>query len=173
MPRSERAPSPRAASSPVRRDQLEDFLYEEAALLDDWHLAGWLELFSEDAHYLVPSPDQPDADPDDTLFLIADDRIRLESRVEQLLGKTAWAENPRSRTRRMLSNVRIREDDGQRVRVTSNFVVHRMRGEFHDTYVGHYEHTLVRHGDSFRIQERRAILDLESLRDVGKVSFIL
>lgn len=162
-----------SAESRVTRAEVEEFLYEEAALLDEWRLEEWLQLLTEDAHYSVPSTDQPEAEPSDTLFLIADDAVRIRSRVEQLLGKTAWAENPRSRTRRMIGNVRIRGVEDGRIRVASNFVVHRMRNDRVDVYVGRYEHVLVRHNGQFRIQRRRAILDLESLSDVGKVSFIL
>jgi p-cumate 2,3-dioxygenase beta subunit len=157
----------------LTRAAVEDFLFEEAALLDEWRLDEWLALFSEDCTYSVPSTDAPDADPSDTLFLIADDASRLRSRVEQLLGKTTWSENPRARTRRLLANVRIRRTEGARAWVTANFAVHRYRTNQVATYVGRYEYVLERRSGGLRIQHRRAILDLESLRDVGKVSFIL
>jgi p-cumate 2,3-dioxygenase beta subunit len=157
----------------LSRAEIEDFLYEEAALLDEWRLAAWLALFTDDATYSVPSTDAPDADPSDTLFLIADDAASLRSRVEQLLGKTTWSENPHARTRRLLGNVRIRRTDGARAWVTANFVVYRMRSHQTATYIGRYEYVLERRQAGVRIQHRRAILDLESLRDVGKVSFIL
>jgi p-cumate 2,3-dioxygenase subunit beta len=160
------------ADAPTRAE-VEDFLYEEAALLDEWRLDAWLALFTEDATYSVPSTDAPDADPSDTLFLIADDYASLRSRVEQLMGKTTWSESPHSRTRRLLGNVRIRRSDGARTWVTANFAVYRMRTHQTATYVGRYEYVLERRGAGLRIQQRRAILDLESLRDVGKVSFIL
>jgi p-cumate 2,3-dioxygenase beta subunit len=165
------APALRAAD--LTRAEIEDFLFEEAALLDEWRLDEWLALFSDDCTYSVPSTDTPDAEPSDTLFLIADDAARLRSRVEQLLGKTTWSENPHARTRRLLGNVRIRRTEGARAWVTANFVVHRMRTHQVATYVGRYEYVLERCSDGLRIQHRRAILDLESLRDVGKVSFIL
>ena len=160
------------ADAPTRAE-IEDFLYEEAALLDEWRLDAWLALFTDDATYSVPSTDAPDADPSDTLFLIADDYASLRSRVEQLMGKTTWSESPHSRTRRLLGNVRIRRSDGARVWVTANFAVYRMRTDQTATYVGRYEYVLERRAAGLRIRERRAILDLESLRDVGKVSFIL
>jgi len=163
---------PQPASALSRAD-VEDFLFAEAALLDEWRLDEWLALFTEDATYSVPSTDAPESEPSDTLFLIADDAARLRSRVEQLLGKTTWSENPHARTRRLLANVRIRRTDGARLWVTSNFVVYRMRSNQTAAYVGRYEHVLERGERGLRIQSRRAILDLESLRDVGKVSFIL
>jgi p-cumate 2,3-dioxygenase beta subunit len=173
--RADAQPEPaRADAAPdFARADVEDFLYHEAALLDEWRLSEWLALFTEDATYSVPPTDAPGAEPDDTLFLIADDAARLRSRVEQLEGKTTWSENPLSRTRRMVANVRIRQVDGGRAWVTSNFVVYRMKTDRTQVYVGRYEHVLVRAGAGFRIQSRRAILDLETLRDVGRVSFIL
>jgi len=157
----------------ISREQIEDFLYDEAALLDEWRLDEWLELLTDDASYYVPSTDTPDGDHRTTLFLIADDAVRLRSRVKQLMGKSAHAETPRSRTRRLISNVRVREREGETIQVTANFVVYRMRYELMDTYVGRYEYTLVQRDGTLKIKERRAILDLEALRPHGKVSIIL
>jgi p-cumate 2,3-dioxygenase beta subunit len=157
----------------ITRQTIEDFLYEEAALLDEWRLEEWLELLTEDATYEVPSTDTPDGDPKTTLSLIADDITRIRSRVKQLLGKSAWAENPPSRTRRLISNVRIRGVEGESILVTANFVVYRMRFEHTDTYVGRYEYTLVQRDGRLKIRTRKAILDLEALRPHGKVSIIV
>ena len=157
----------------VTRQMIEDFLYEEAALLDEWRLREWLALLTEDARYEVPATDKPEGEAHTTLFLVADDITRIRSRVEQLLGKSAWAEHPRSRTRRLISNVRIRAVEGEAIFVTANFVVYRMRFEQMDTYVGRYEYTLVRRDGRLKIRERRAILDLDALRPHGKVSVIL
>ncbi len=157
----------------ITREQIEDFLYAEAALLDEWRLQEWLELLTEDVTYSVPATDVPEGDAKNTLFLVADDAIRVHSRVKQLLGKSAWAENPRSRTRRLISNVRIRKTNGETIRVTANFIVYRMRMDQVDTYVGRYEYTLVQRDGQLKIRERKAILDLEALRPQGKVSIIL
>ena len=58
----------RIAAPPVSRAEVEDFLYAEAALLDEWRLDEWLALFTEDGTYHVPSTDEPDGDPGSTLF---------------------------------------------------------------------------------------------------------
>ena len=79
------------------RQEVEDFLYREAALLDEWRLDEWLEMLTDDAIYQVPSTDAPEGDARNTLYIIADDALRIRSRVKQLLGKSAWAENPHSR----------------------------------------------------------------------------
>ena len=155
------------------RSEVEDLLYKEAALLDEWRLEEWQSLLTEDAVYEIPPTDVPEGDSRNTLFIIADDAVRIKSRVKQLLGKTAWAENPHSRTRRMIANVRILGADGDNILVTANFAVYRMRYESVDTYVGHYNYKLVRLGKELKIRERRAILDNEALRPHGKISFIL
>jgi p-cumate 2,3-dioxygenase subunit beta len=157
----------------ITRAEIEEFLYEEAALLDAWRLREWLGLLTDDATYEIPSTDTPDGDSRTSLFIIADNIERIRSRVNQLLGKSAWAENPPSRTRRMISNVRILASDGETLQVTANFVVYRMRVGHADSYVGRYEYTLVRREGTLRIQRRRVILDLEALRPHGKVSIIL
>jgi p-cumate 2,3-dioxygenase beta subunit len=159
--------------SSISRQEIEDFLFAEAALLDEWRLQEWLELLTEDAAYYIPPTDLPGAVKSNTLFIIADDVVRIRSRVKQLLGKSAWAENPPSRTRRIIGNVRILGQEGDSIRVTANFAIYRMRFELIDTYVGRYEYTLVKRDGQLKIRERKAILDLEALRPHGKISFIL
>jgi p-cumate 2,3-dioxygenase subunit beta len=155
------------------RQEVEDLLYKEAALLDEWRLDEWLELLTDDAIYEVPPTDVPEGDSRNTLFIIADDAVRIRSRVKQLLGKSAWAENPHSRTRRIIANVRVLGVEGENILATANFAVHRMRYESVDTYIGRYDYKLARQGKILKIRERRAILDNEALRPHGKISFIL
>lgn len=159
------------------RQEIEDFLFAEAALLDEWRLDEWLALLTDDVTYIVPATDARDADPRTTLSIISDDAKRLRARAEQLLGKHAWAENPPSRTRRLITNVRIRRavttTAGTTIEVTANFAVYRFRGDIAETFVGRYEYTLVRRADGLKIQIRKAILDLEALRPHGKLSIIL
>jgi p-cumate 2,3-dioxygenase beta subunit len=155
------------------RLEIEDFLFYEAALLDDWRLDDWLELLTEDATYTVPATDEPLGRSDQTLVLLHDDITRIRGRVTRLNSRLAHREFPTSRTRRILSNVRILDIRDDEIDVTCNFVVYRIRGSV-VAYVGRYLYTLVRvEGGSFRISRRRAELDLESLRPHGTVSVIL
>ena len=158
----------------VRREDVEALFYEEAALLDAWRLDDWLGLLTPDARYLVPPNDVPDGDPRNTLFTIADDIRRIHGRVKRLKSADAHAESPRSRTRRMISNVRIVErGDGELV-ADANFIVYRFRrDERIGEYVGRYRYRLRATAEGLRIAERRAILDSEELGGLGSVSFIL
>jgi len=162
-----------SAADLLLRQEVEDLLYKEADLLDRWRLDEWLELLTDDATYQVPPTDVPEGDAKNTLFIIADDSSRIQSRVKQLMGKSAWSENPPSRTRRLISNVRVLGREGEGVHITANFAVYRFRHELVDTYVGQYQYELVRRDGALKIRRRKAVLDIESLRPQGKISFIL
>lgn len=163
-----------SASARVTRAEVEELLYHEAALLDAWRLDDWLALLTEDARYEVPSNDRPDADPGDTLFTIADDIRRIHGRVTRLKDRNAHAESPRSRTRRMISNVRMVGRNGAEVSVEANFVVYRFRrDESVREYVGRYRYVLRAERGGLRIARRRAVLDAMELGSMGLVSFIL
>jgi p-cumate 2,3-dioxygenase subunit beta len=155
------------------RTQVEDFLFHEAALLDEWRLDEWLALLTDDAKYRVPSNDAPSGDPADTLFLIADDIQRIRGRVARLKDPHAHAEFPHSRTRRLVTNVRVAER-GDELEVFANFAVYRMRrGGRESAFVGRYRYLLRRVDGALRIAYREAILDSEELGRLGAVSFIL
>jgi p-cumate 2,3-dioxygenase beta subunit len=163
-----------AGTAQITRRQVEDFLYEEAALLDAWRLDDWLSLLTPDAVYQVPSNDRPDADPKDTLFIIADDINRIRARVARLKKQDAHAEYPHSRTRRMLSNVRITGREGSVLKVEANFIVHRFRrNEGIRAFVGHYRYELRVEGGRLKIARREAVIDSMELGSLASVSFIL
>lgn len=154
--------------------EVEQFLYAEADLLDSWRLPEWLELFTPTGMYLIPATDKPDGDPARDLFLVQDDRFLLEQRINSLMRRSAHAEYPHSRTRRMISNVRVTPETDGRLRIAANFAVYRMRSGTVDTYVGYYNHVVERDSEGeLRFAVRRSTLDLDALRPHGKVSIIL
>lgn len=158
----------------VTRSEVEDLLYQEAALLDQWQLEAWLTLYTDDAHYYVPSTDLPaGANPDQSLFYIADDRVRLEQRVVRLMKKSAHSEYPRSRIRHLVSNVRLEGQDGEDIKASAAFATFRSKNGVMDTFVGSLHYRLRRVDDRLRIREKRCVLDLESLRPQGRVSIVL
>jgi p-cumate 2,3-dioxygenase beta subunit len=163
-----------ATRNVVTRAQVEDFLFHEAALLDAWKLDEWQQLLTDDAAYYVPPNDHLEGDHRSTLFLIADDRERIRQRVIRINDPNCHAEHPKSRTKRMISNVRILAVEGDLVTVTANFVCYRFRRfERIREYVGSYRYVL-RHADGdFRIKERRVLIDAHELGALGSVSFIL
>jgi p-cumate 2,3-dioxygenase beta subunit len=153
--------------------EVEEFIVREAALLDEWRLDDWLELFTEDARYLVPATDRPDGEPKETLAIINDDMARLRGRVERLKSRHAHREFPWSRTRRFITNVRINEIRGEEIVVQTSFLVYRIRSGQVDALIGTYMYTLRRLDGTLKIAARKAVLDLEALRPHGTLSIIL
>jgi p-cumate 2,3-dioxygenase beta subunit len=161
-----------AAAVTVCRQQVEDFLYAEAALLDAWRLDDWLLLFDEDAKYEVPCNDAVDGDPARDLMLIDDNYTRLAARVARLNSRHAHREFPHSRTNHQVFNVRV-DASGDEISVTASFTVWRFRAGRSGCYVGRYRYRLRRRDGGFRIAFKRAELDMTDLRGVAEVAIIL
>lgn len=160
-------------STPTRTE-VEDFLFHEAELLDSWRLPEWFQLFEPGASYFVPSPDlPPTAMPDQALFLIADDHLRIEQRVLRLMKKTAHSEWPRPKTLHMVSNVRVRGVEGDAVRVQTAFATHRTKESITHTFIGESHYLLTRATDGLRIREKRCLLAVDNLRGPGKLGILL
>ena len=151
------------------RRQIEDFLYLEAELLDERRLREWLDLFTEDAHYWMPVRHNPldrPADVSEELskpgesYYFNDNKESLRTRVERVYARNAWAEMPPSRTRHIISNIRVKRDDGAEIEVHTNFIVYRTRMEKdQDIYVGTRRDVLRRVNGALKIARRAIILD--------------
>ena len=158
----------------IERSDVEEFLFNEADLLDQWRLPEWLELFTDDATYEVPCTDlPPDASSDTNLFYIADDRFRLGERVKRLMKRTAHAEFPHSKTSRLVGNVRIRERSDDTIDVSAVFQTFRTKDGTTDIYFGTSNYRLKIDGDRIRIKEKRCLLGGEGLRPHGRISIVL
>ncbi len=158
----------------VTRTALEDFLYFEAALLDEWRLDEWLALFDEGASYFVPPAGaSDDANPATTLFYIADDHHRLTERVKRLKKTTAHSEFPHSTCRRLVSNVRILGGSDAAFRVTSNYITYRSKMGNTQAYFGHHLYDMRLLDGAIKITRKTSFIDADDIRDQNKVSIIL
>jgi p-cumate 2,3-dioxygenase beta subunit len=156
--------------------EIEDFLFDEAELLDSWELEAWFSLFTEDCRYLVPPGDLPEeASPDKALFYIADDHQMLHERVKRLAKRSAHAEFPHSRTRHFVSNIRLLPAGyaNDHIGVRCAFLTHRSRAGVIDTFIGKSIYRLVRADGRLRIREKRCRLDYDNLREQGRLSILL
>lgn len=163
------------ASGRIRtRSDFEDFLFEEAAMLDEWRLDEWYALFTEDAIYEVPTAGTGEAaDSAETLFYIADDYGRLGHRVRRLNSTGVHSEWPRSICSRQVTNVRIlSQADGEAV-IVCTFTTRRSKNGITDTYFGHARYVLREVEGDLRIASKRVFLDMTALRPQGRVSIIL
>ncbi len=163
------------AAGSFDREAVEDFLFAEAELIDDWRLEQWQALFTDDGRYEVAptgTGDLDTLDPAQTLFLIADDRTRIAQRTIRLGKKTAHAEYPHSRTRHVVANIRIRREDGD-ILTSASFIVYRVRRSETMAYMGRVLHRLRPVDGALRIVRKRCSLDLDTLKPQGTLSIIL
>ncbi len=136
----------------------EAFLVNEARLLDETRFDDWLALFTPECWYWVPSqPGQPS--PRDTVSLIYDDRRLLETRVRRLGNANLHAQQPPSRTSRIVANVNVEGRDADGVqRVRSKLLLAEYRRERQRVFAATCWHGLTRQGGETRIAWKRVDL---------------
>ena len=153
--------------------EIEEFLYQEAELLDARHYEAWLDLFTEDVHYWMPmSRNVPHDEPEreytrDGLDVnwFDEGKDTLTRRVKQILTGVHWAEEPRSRICHMISNVQILQalpagSSPSEVAVKCRFLIYRNRVETEtDLLVGKRQDLLRRVDAGWKIARRMIVLD--------------
>lgn len=154
---------------PELQFEIEQYYYHEAELLDDHRYGEWLELFSNDTHYWMPTranrllrEHDLESSAEGQFALFDDNKRTLGWRVKQMASLTHWAENPRSRTRHLISNVRIAPSkfEGE-YEAKSNFICYRNRlSDEVDIWVGERTDLLRRdQQQELRIARRKILLD--------------
>ncbi len=151
-------------SSVARADEsaaadIERFLIHEARLLDEARYEEWLNLFTAEGWYWVPSQPEQQS-PFDTISLMYDDRRLLETRVRRLMSTQPHAQQPPSRTSRIVANPTIEESgpDGRSQIVRSKLLMVEFRLDSQRLFAGTCLHRLVRADDGFRIAWKRVDL---------------
>ncbi len=149
--------------------EISQFLFQEAALLDDWQFRDWLDVMSEDVLYTMrtcanaQTRDRRRSVQPPTTWIFHDDKFQLERRIARLETGMAWAEEPPSRTRHLLTNIQVTQGESdQEFQVRSNYILYRQQKERDETYyVGKREDTIrrVEGGLGFEIARRNIVLD--------------
>ena len=143
----------------IDREQFELFLIHEARLLDDRRFEDWMNLFTDDGLYWVPStPDQ--IDPYKTASLFFDDRELMKTRIDRLGHPRIHIQTPPSRTNHLLSNVIVEEADEAAgvYLISSSMLMSECRLDIQRHFSGRQYHRLERAGDTFRIRLKRVNL---------------
>jgi ethylbenzene dioxygenase beta subunit len=151
-----------------------EFLSLEAELLDTGRLREWLGLLTEDVRYQVPIRINKERSPQEWLsgvvenmFHLDEDRSSLEMRVARLETGFAWAEDPPSRIRHFVSNVRVAPlpDRPGEVAVRSNVLLYRSRWDkpTHDLLSAERQDVFRQVNGSWKLAQRKVILDNTTL----------
>lgn len=151
------------------KQEVEDFLYLEADLLDQRRFREWLDLLAEDIVYFMPirrnvkfgqHAERENTRQGEGISWFDEDKWTLTKRVEQILTGVHYAEEPLSRVTHMVSNVRLLDAGTDQVTVGSRFLVHQNRVEYESyTFIGRRTDILRRNGDSWLIARRELILE--------------
>ena len=160
--------------------QVEQFLYREARLLDSQQFRQWIDLLADDLRYWIPMRsnrysaasksisildgsryEEDDLSKESDQAFMDEDKGSLRRRVDRLDTGMAWAEDPPSRTRHLISNVEV--EPGEReseLKVYSNFIMYRSRGETEeDFYVGSREDVLRNVDGSWQLASRKIVFE--------------
>jgi 3-phenylpropionate/cinnamic acid dioxygenase small subunit len=130
--------------------EIEQFLYYEAALLDEHKYEEWLELFTEDSVYWIPAG-REERNPEKVTSFIYDNRQQLARRVRRLLHPAVHCQTPASQTSHLIANVRVDELGGREIQVHSTFALFESRLDDQRAFSGRCEHRLRRADSSWRI----------------------
>ena len=155
------------------KQEIEEFLYYEADLLDERRYEDWLALVAEDVRYWMPMRRNVKVDDIEREFTregldiswFDEGKETLTRRVRQIQTGIHWAEEPQSRIAHLVSNVQVVEAlpsaaEPHEVAVKCRFLIYRNRVETEtDLLVGKREDTLRRVGHDWQIARRTIILD--------------
>src|SRR5260370_41153335 len=142
--------------------EVEQFLYREARLLDERRFHEWLELFTDDVHYwmgartnryprsskaiAILSPNryvEDDHTREDELSILDETKETLAGRVARLDTGMAWAEDPPSRPRHLITNIEEAPGEaGSELQGSSDSSAYRRRAKTRDDIFPHHHHSL-------------------------------
>lgn len=154
------------------RLEIQDFYSDEAEFLDERRWEEWLDLFAPEAEYFAPirvTRKSPAPDIIDDLGHFDDTKMSLTLRAKRLRTDVAWSEDPPSHTRRLITNIRVKEGGAPgTLAVRTNFLLYRSRSDMgaYDLIVGERQDVLRRaeadEGAGWLIAHRRIIIDQSS-----------
>jgi len=120
--------------SPVTKEELIDFIYAEARLLDEGHYDDWLALWLPDGHYWMPL-DYKQSDPHLVTSLLYEDMFMLKLRVERLNGARTFSQKPKSRCHHVIQRPFVDEMDHEAGRYVTNTSMHYVETRLDDQFL--------------------------------------
>ncbi|MBL4865858.1 MAG: aromatic-ring-hydroxylating dioxygenase subunit beta [Pseudomonadales bacterium] len=152
------------------KERVESFLFKEARLMDSNSYQPWLDLWDKKCIYWIPCNNE-DTDPKKHVSILYCDRRMLENHIIRLIEGNAFAQSPKSRTLRTVTNIETYQD-GDTIKAYANFMVVELRGHVQNMHAGRSEYELLESDSDFIIQKKKVILlKLDEAQD--NVTFLL
>ena len=137
--------------------EVSQFLYREARLQDNHEYDAWEALWTDDGVYWIPANGEA-GDPEQEMSIVYDNRSRIALRVKQFHTGKRFSQTPRSRLRRIVSNIELLSHDAQQIVVTSNAMVFESGRRGDTVWASRNEYTLRREGEGLRMASKKVIL---------------
>jgi 3-phenylpropionate/cinnamic acid dioxygenase small subunit len=123
--------------------EVEQFLYQQAELLDAKQWQAWIDLFDARGVYWMPvTPEQTEWEGSPSIF--AEDKLMMEIRKGRVSHPNAWSQAPLWETNHLVSHVAVEAANETTVQVRSRFHMMELRRDSVRHFGGSYRHTLVR-----------------------------
>jgi 3-phenylpropionate/cinnamic acid dioxygenase small subunit len=156
---------------PLPQGAVEAFLYREARFADEHRYDEWLALWDEgEVLYWVPC-NADDVDPARHISITYDNRSGLEQRIFRFKSPASHSQHPKSRMRRMLSNVEVEHAEGD-IRVGANFTLVEARPGRQTMLAGRCEYVLRNDRGNLKIRQKKVLL-VNNDDFLGNLTFLL
>ena len=141
-------------AKPELQQEVEQFLYAQAELLDGKYWQDYIDLFTTDGVYWMPvMPEQTDWEGQPSIF--AEDKLMMEIRMGRVSHPNAWSQAPAWGTNHIVANVVIEAASAKEIQVRSRFQMMELRRDTVRHFGGTYRHTLVRTKAGLRVKLQR------------------
>ena len=166
--------------TPELQQEIEQFLYHEARILDDRDYEQWFALLADDVHYFMPTrynrlrreSNKEFSGPDEAAFF-DEDKASIAMRIRRLNTGMAWAEDPPSRTRHLIGNLEAAPLDNGEVQARTAFLVYRSHLETDHQLLSGSRDDVLRHvGGEWKVAKRTILLDANVLLDKNLSVFL-
>jgi benzoate/toluate 1,2-dioxygenase beta subunit len=144
-------------TAPVGLDEIAQFLYREARLLDEHDYDAWEALWTDDALYWVPG-ETSELDPATQMSVIYDNRSRISTRLKQLKTGRRYSQSPPSELSRMVGNIEITGIDGHDISVAAKLLLVEGREEGNEVWAARTAYRLRTVDDSLRLAYKKVTL---------------
>ena len=138
-------------------DEVTQWVYREARLQDEHRYDEWEALWTDDGIYWVPANGEGD-DPEQEMSIIYDNRSRIALRIRQFHTGKRYSQTPKSRLRRVVSNIEILSDDGGELTVGSNALIFESHVRGDTLWAARSEYRLRREGNALKMAFKKVVL---------------
>ena len=138
-------------------DEVTQWVYREARLQDEHRYDEWEALWTDDGIYWVPANGEG-GDPEQEMSIIYDNRSRIALRIRQFHTGKRYSQTPKSRLRRVVSNIEILSDDGGELTVGSNALIFESHVRGDTLWAARNEYRLRREGTGLKMAFKKVVL---------------